>query len=166
MFHLFTTHHSLWCKMCWKVNECQYLHGLFFEGRRAKCEGDPNMGSTFCHQALSHHSQAGLSCLAFLDEVRQYDNSAVLPGTSGNSTRQHKVFVGRIEQSSPCCRQGFMGFSTKTECLCCKGFSTDVLSRYLYSDYPWLWLKTGKFCYGSNVWITTEVFACVLMTPE
>ncbi|KAM7025387.1 uncharacterized protein M8220_016294 [Acridotheres tristis] len=29
----------------------------------------------------------GLSCLAFLDEMRQYDSSEVLPGTSGNSIR-------------------------------------------------------------------------------
>lgn len=117
------------------------------------------------HQAPSHCSEARLRCLAFLDKVRQYDNSGVLPGTCGNSPRYHKGFCGPYWTEFTLLQMGFCGFFIYTESLCCKEFSMGV-DRYLHSDYPWLWLKTAKFCYGLRLWITIEVFACILMTAE
>lgn len=148
--------------MCWKVDECQYLHGqMFHDGRQAKRKGGP----IFCHGAPG--------------AVLKQDWAVWRVWTRWGSMTALWFWQGHLETAPgniKVCRSygtgltllqtRFCGFIIKAESLCCEEFSMGILSRYLYSDYLWLWLKIAKFCYGSSLWITTEVFACILMTPE
>lgn len=81
-------------------------------------------------------------------------------GTPGNGTSQHKVFVDRACLGA----DGVLWVYYKNRKFCAAKNFQWVYSLDI-SDYPWQWLKIVKFCYGSCLWITIEVFECILMIP-
>lgn len=94
-------------------------------------EDKPNM-RVAPTQAPSHHSEAGLRCLALFGRGEAVGQ---LCGSARDIWKQHQehlVFVDPVEQLAA------GGFLIKTESLCCKEFSMGMLPRCLYSDYSCL----------------------------